>query len=78
MNRRINGTRIRETRRKLRMTQSTVAELAAINQSHVSRLEQSRRGARAATIGRIAAVLKVPVEDLLVKETKTEASASGS
>jgi len=68
MNFRINGAKLRLIRKRLGLTQIDLAEKARVNQSHVSRLERSDRGARRRTLARIAKVLEVRPEELLAQE----------
>ncbi len=68
MKTRVEGAKIRNVRRQLHLTQIDLAERARVSQSHVSRLEKGRRGARWRTVERVAEVLGIPPEELLAAE----------
>jgi len=69
MNFRIDGAKLRQARKRLRLSQTVLAEKARVNQSHVSRLETGDRGARRRTLERLARTLQVEPEKLLVEKS---------
>lgn len=56
--------RIKELRQAKEMSQSELAHKANISKPFLCDLENNRRGAKPETLGRIADVLGVPVDDL--------------
>jgi len=68
VNLRISGAKLRQARKRLRLTQIDLAEEVRVNQAHISRLETGDRGARRRTLERLARALKVRSEELLAGE----------
>lgn len=59
-----NGPRIRELREAKSLGIRTLADLANIHRSYLSRLERDLKTARPETLARIADVLEVPATDI--------------
>lgn len=60
------GRRLKELRRQRLMTQEQLAEIAAISDKHVQRLESSKPcGVRLVTLERIAKAFGISLSDLL-------------
>jgi transcriptional regulator with XRE-family HTH domain len=65
------ATTLREKRRAAQMSQRKLAELAGVDFSYISKLENGRLPAPASdTIVRLAAILKCPAEELLAAAKK--------
>jgi transcriptional regulator with XRE-family HTH domain len=74
------ASRLRARRKALGLTQRRLAELAGTDQSHISRLEQGRKGATTAMLHRIAQALSLSLSELLgdwVQEDVDEEYAPG-
>jgi transcriptional regulator with XRE-family HTH domain len=59
-----NGPKIRELREAKRLGIRTLADMAKIHRSYLSRLERDMKTARPETLARIADVLEVPATDI--------------
>lgn len=59
-----NGRRIRELREAKQLGIRSLADMAKIHRSYLSRLERGIRDARPETLARIARALGVPVGDI--------------
>ena len=74
------ASRLRARRKSLGLTQRQLAELAGTDQSHISRLEQGRKGATTAMLHRIAQALGLSLAELLgdwVREDPDDEYAPG-
>lgn len=61
---RLIGTRIREQRRKQRMSQRALAMAAGLSPSYLNLIEHNRRGIAGARLSALARALSVPLSDL--------------
>ncbi len=68
------GRRVREIRKKMKLTQSTLGERAGITPDYMGRIERGRGAVTLETLDRIAAALSIPLRQLL--DVKEIASAS--
>jgi transcriptional regulator with XRE-family HTH domain len=74
------ASRLRARRKSLGLTQHQLAELAGTDQSHISRLEQGRKGATTGMLHRIAQALGLSLSELLgdrVREDPADEYAPG-
>ncbi|MCP5071972.1 MAG: DUF2083 domain-containing protein [Rhodobacteraceae bacterium] len=84
MARSLVGTRIRERRRILKLTQTALAAAAGISPSYLNLIEHNRRGIAGRTLQAIAAELEVDIGDLsddadnVLINQLTEAAKSGA
>jgi transcriptional regulator with XRE-family HTH domain len=61
----IVGERIREQRKRLRLTQETVAGLAELDRKHMGAIEMGKSEAGFYTLVRIAGAIGMPIEELV-------------
>ncbi len=66
------GERIRRVRDERGMKQGYVAREAKITQAHLSRIENDESGVTDNTLKKIAEVLNVPFDDLVVRKDPTK------
>ncbi|MFS4103850.1 helix-turn-helix domain-containing protein [Streptomyces sp. PD-S100-1] len=67
-----HGTAIRDIRNGQNLGLRALAERAGIDRGHLSRIERGEvRNPASATLHRIAAALKVPVDAITITEEKT-------
>ena len=65
------GSKIREIRRAKGMVQQQLAALCNSEKASLSRIESGKTNATVITLQKIAAVLEVPISDLLVVSSRT-------
>jgi len=68
------GRRVREIRKKMGLTQSTLGERAGITPDYLGRIERGHGAVTLETLSRIAAALSTPVRQLLDVEEIASAS----
>jgi transcriptional regulator with XRE-family HTH domain len=59
------GIRLRETRRRLGISQEKLAELADLHRTYISGVERGERNISLVNIERLAKALRVPMSDLM-------------
>lgn len=64
------GTRIREERMKLRLTQEQLAEAAEVNESYIGQVERGEKNPSLETVVSVANALGVTVDYLLQEEVQ--------
>lgn len=68
------GRRVREIRKKMGLTQSTLGERAGITPDYLGRIERGHGAVTLETLSRIAAALSTPLRQLLDVEEIASAS----
>ena len=68
------GRRVREIRKRMGLTQSTLGERAEITPDYMGRIERGRGAVTLETLDRIAAALSIPLRQLLDVEEVATAS----
>ncbi len=60
------GSRVREERRRLDLTQEELAERVGLSTNYIAHLERGSRGASLQTLEKVAGVLEIPVASMFV------------
>ena len=67
------GSRVREERRRLELTQEELAERVGLSTNYIAHLERGSRGASLETLEKVAGLLEVPVASLFVAGAQKQA-----
>ena len=73
---RVIGSRVREERRRLDLTQEELAERVNLSTNYIAHLERGSRGASLQTLEKVAGVLDVPVASLFVAGSPSSGARS--
>ena len=66
----VSGSRIRNVRKALGMSQAALADRVGVTQSHISELENNQNSPSAVLLQKLADVLDVPVDALFGRGEK--------
>jgi len=73
---RVLGARVREERRRLRLTQEQLAEKAGLSTNYIAHLERGSRGASLSTIEVLCTIFNVPFASMFVAGTEAAHSVT--